>query len=857
MLLPGSAELNSWKIRADWGGQDHDTALDAADLLRFTLEGAKVGTWQLDRLTGLMTWDAVTSQIFGMEPVPVTVGASLPLHEDDREWMAASFERSFETGTTHDAEFRIVRTDRETRWLRSLAQPLTAGSGKSHCLAGIVLDVTDRKRAESALAESERRHRAIIDALPGIAYRCEVDPPWRMSFASKAIMSLTGYNRNHFVKGANPWQDIIHPEDRCRVADTISRSIAARKPYTLRYRIMRRSGDVHWVEMRGKAAYDEDGHPLCLEGYVGDVHEQVVADQRIRETEERYRLATRATLDLIWDWNLVSDQLSWIEVLGTCFGYSKKDLGTSGQWWTDRIHPDDRERIIAALEEFFRSGSSKYTGEYRFQRADGSYADIYDRGYVIRDRAGTAVRMVGAMQDLTERKDAERQLMWAATRDSLTRLPNRSLFRQALQEALQTAKLQNTKLAVLLLDLDDFKQVNDTLGHDAGDALLRTFAARLMTCVSDHDVVARSGGDEFALILRDVADEEQLRARAKLIFEELREPFVHEGRILDCRVSIGAALFPIHGRAPQELLKHADIALYVAKAASPGELAIFESKYRADLQERRSMVDVAKRAVQTGRIIPYYQPKVSLKDGSTYGFEALLRWKNSPNDAVRLPGSIAAAFEDLDVACAISDRMIDQVIDDIRGWMDRGIPFGHVAVNASAAEFRRNDFGERLLARLQAADVPTSKLQLEVTETVFLGRGAECVDRALKLLSGAGIRIALDDFGTGYASLRHLKQFPVDVIKIDQSFVAGLLSGGGDNAIVEAVLNLGRSLDIEVVAEGIENRRQEALLIGMGCRYGQGFLYSKAVPADRIADVMQLSAFRGQPRHKGRRERAA
>ena len=846
MQIPGSAALKSWIDRAEPAGLDQFTPLGTADFLRSALEGAEVGTWQLDRLTGLVTWDSVTSKIFGMEPVPITTGALMPVHEDDHEWMTASFERSFEEGITHDAEFRAVRMDGEIRWLRGLARPLAAGPGESRLLAGIVLDVTDRKRVESALAESERQLRGIIDALPGIAYRCDVKSPRKMSFLSDAVISLTGYTQRHFVKGANSWEDIIHPEDRCRLTAAVSRSIASRKPYSLRYRIMRRTGEIHWVEERGKAVYDENANPLCLEGFIGDVHEQVVADQRIRETEERYRLATRATMDLIWDWDLVSDQVSWNEALDTCFGYSKKELGSTGRWWMDRIHLEDRARIIADVEEFFRSGSSKYTGEYRFQRADGSYAEIYDRGYVIRDRTGAAVRLVGAMQDLSERKDAERRLMWAATRDSLTHLPNRSLFRESLQEALQVSKLQNTKLAVLLLDLDDFKQVNDTLGHDAGDALLKTLATRLMTCVSDHDLVARSGGDEFALILRDVADEEQLRARAKLIFDGLREPFVHEGGILDCRVSIGAALFPMHGAKPQELLKHADIALYVAKASSPGELRIFESKHLAELQERCSMVGVAKRAVRTGGIIPYYQPKVRLTDGSIFGFEALLRWKSSPNDTIRLPGSISAAFDDLELACAISDRMIDQVIDDVRGWMDRDIAFGHIAINASAAEFRRDDFGERLLARLQAANVPTSKLQLEVTETVFLGRGAECVDRALKLLSAAGIRIALDDFGTGYASLRHLKQFPVDVIKIDQSFVAGLLSGGDDHAIVEAVLNLGRSLDIDVVAEGIENQRQEALLLSLGCRYGQGFLYSRAVPAGRISDVMQGSAGRNE-----------
>ncbi|MBV1692321.1 EAL domain-containing protein [Novosphingobium sp. G106] len=841
MQLPGSAELNAWIDCAEPAGLEELERLGITNFLISALEDVKLGTWRLDRLTGIATWDTVTSVIVGAEAVPVTSGALLPVHEDDREWLAASIGRSFEEGTNYDAEFRAVGTDGDIRWQRSLARPLSASEGEESFLAGIVFDVTGRKRAQGALAESKRQLRAIIDALPGIVYRWEIQPPWQMSLVSEAAISLTGYSRRHFAMGLISWEDVIHPEDRHRAIATVARSVASKIPYSLRYRIVRRTGEIRWVEERGKAAYNEGGKPLCLEGFIGDVHDHVLAEQRIRETEERYRLATKATMDLIWDWDLVSDQLIWNEALHTCFGY-KAEMGSTGRWWQDRIHPDDRDRIVADVEEFFRSGSSQYVGEYRFQRADGSYAEIYYRGYLLRDHAGAAVRMVGAMQDLSERKSTERQLVWAATRDPLTHLPNRSLFQQSLQEALQASKLEDVQLAVLLLDLDDFKQVNDTLGHDAGDALLRTFAARLTDCVSDQDLVARLGGDEFALILHDVIDEQQLKLRAKLILKTLKQPFVHDGSILDFRVSIGSALFPAHGCEPQELLKHADIALNVAKGSHRGDLVVFESQHRADLQKRLSMVAAARRAVRTDQIIPYYQPKVRLKDECIYGFEALLRWKHGRDGAVHLPGSIAAAFDDLEVACEISERMIDRVINDVRGWMDRGISFGHVAINASAAEFRGDQFGERLLDRLQAAKVPTSKIQLEVTETVFLGRGAECVERALKLLSEEGIRIALDDFGTGYASLRHLKQFPVDVIKIDQSFVGGMVSGGGDAAIVEAVVNLGRSLDIEVVAEGIESKLQEAVLLSLGCIYGQGFLYSKALPASGVIDLAQFTS---------------
>jgi EAL domain-containing protein (putative c-di-GMP-specific phosphodiesterase class I) len=250
------------------------------------------------------------------------------------------------------------------------------------------------------------------------------------------------------------------------------------------------------------------------------------------------------------------------------------------------------------------------------------------------------------------------------------------------------------------------------------------------------------------------------------------------------------------------------------------------------------MVQLARNAISDDRIVPYYQPKLALADRSLMGFEALLRWR-TPRRRIGAPAAIKAAFEDLDVAAQISDRMIERVITDMRGWLDRGIDFKSVAVNASAAEFRRDNFAERLLEQLRRAEIPTRCFQLEVTETVFLGRGAEYVHRALALLNLRGVKIALDDFGTGYASLRHLKEFPVDVIKIDQSFVRDMAGDPGDEAIIHAVINLGRSLGIKVVAEGIENEEQERRLLELNCDFGQGFLYSRAAPASRVPSLVE------------------
>jgi diguanylate cyclase (GGDEF)-like protein len=432
----------------------------------------------------------------------------------------------------------------------------------------------------------------------------------------------------------------------------------------------------------------------------------------------------------------------------------------------------------------------------------------------------------------------EEQANWAANHDSLTKLPNRMFLQRRLERMTGAPDAAQNPCALVLLDVDNFKQINDTAGHDAGDALLCTFAERLQAAVRVTDTVARLSGDEFALLLPNTGSERELQIVLDRIVDELRKPCVHAGRVFDCSASVGAGIFGPHGATHAELLKNVDVALYAAKAAGKGTFRIFRSALRDEIQKRSSMLSIAKDALADGRIRPHYQPKVDLRTGAVAGFESLLRWQH-PKGGWQPPSSIAAAFEDLTIASDLSDRMIDQVLADIVTWRAGGIDVGHVAVNASAAEFRRGDFAERLLERMHKSAVPVEVLQLEITETVFLGRGAECVERALKTLSLAGMKIALDDFGTGFASLSHLNQFPVNILKIDRSFVDDVKTANSRAPIINAVINLGKSLDMEVVAEGVETQVQHDFLINAGCHQGQGFLYSRAVPAAEVAALLR------------------
>ncbi|MBV8688002.1 MAG: EAL domain-containing protein [Alphaproteobacteria bacterium] len=682
--------------------------------LAASLEAAGVGTWRIDMVEGVAFWDALTSATFGWEPLPRVVADPLAqIHLEDREWISRSLDECFEQGVEHDVEFRVVRADGESRWVRAVARPLNGDDGRPRWVCGVLMDVTRRKCADLALEESRRQLATLVRNLPGVAYRCQAEPPWSMDYISDAVEDLTGYPPAEWTSHAIAWADIVHRSDAAALLREVERAAAAKDRFRATYRIVKRSGEIRWVLEQGQPVYDGEGRVAAFEGFIGDI---------------------------------------------------------------------------------------------------------------------------------TEQKHSEEQVRWIANHDPLTELPNRLLFQERL-DALAAGDAGPARFALLLLDIDEFKRVNDTLGHDAGDALLCAFARRLKEAARADDLVARLGGDEFAVVLNGVADEDEVTTAVESLLQNLRQPWVHGGMLLDCDASIGASLYPLDGTTRAELMKHADIALYVAKAAGRGNLKLFQPAMRSEMQTRISMLALARDAIDKDWIVPFYQPKVDLRTGAHAGFEALLRWRH-PGKGFQSPDTIAAAFDDLTIACGISGRMIDGVIRDMRRWLDAGLDFGHVAINAAAAEFRTGDFAERLLERLADADIPPRYVQIEVTETVFLGRGAECVERTLKALSAAGVTIALDDFGTGYASLSHLKQFPVDLLKIDRSFVHDLTDRPDAAAIIRAVINLGHSLDIRIVAEGIETAEQQARLAAQGCDFGQGFLYSPAVGAAEVPDLLAERALR-------------
>lgn len=768
----------------------------------------------------------------------ITLGQWMDLiHPDDRGRIEQEMLEALEDAEIYSTEYRIVRADTgEVRWVCCRTKLLRDESGKPIKTIGAHRDITARKEREEALRRSEERLRLVKEATQLADFDSGEDG---VAHVSDALVEQMGLPAGTTDLSFERLLEFVHPDDRQQFQQDVDAAVFGPAPlYEGEFRIIHGvTGEVRWIHSRTKMERDKDGKVIRTIGAHLDITQRKVAEAALRESEERFRLAAEAAGLGVWDYDAARDRREWSGRLREIFGFSP-DAPARLEAALACVCPEDRKRFEEALESLKSSGRERFESPFRITPADGGPERwLCFNGWRAQNSDNLSQRIIVTVRDVTDEKTAEDRIRWSASHDPLTRLANRALFQEELDLAIRVARQDDASVGVLVLDLDHFKQINDSLGHDVGDALLKMVADRLRSTIRKSDTVARLGGDEFAIVVPRLGGRDDLVRLSQAIQDRMRAPFVHEGRMFDCRVSSGASMYPDHGGSPREVLKNADLALYAAKSAGRATLTIYEPALRQVMQRQINMVSLARDAISDDRIIPYYQPKLDLVSGRVHGFEALLRWR-TPAGRIGQPAGLSAAFEDLEVAAALSDRMIDRVIADMRGWLDRGIDFQHVAVNASAAEFRRDNFAERVLESLRRSAIPPRCFQIEVTETVFLGRGAESVHRALALLNSRGVKIALDDFGTGYASLRHLKQFPVDIIKIDQSFVRDMEADPGDEAIVRAVINLGRSLGIHVVAEGIESISQAERLLRLGCDYGQGFLFSKAVPPSRVPSLV-------------------
>ena len=693
------------------------------------------------------------------------------------------------------------------------------------------------------LRDADARYRAMVEHLPAVVYVADIGAQATWHYVSPRIEELLGYTAEQWLADTNLWVSLIHPDDRERVIEAEEfggqRAIGDRS--VIEYRMRRRDGREVWIRDEEIAIADDQGQPTRFRGFMIDISAQKEAELALRASEEQTRLiiesASQAYIAIdaqgrVIDWNAQAEET---------FGWSRKEaLGEPLEEMI--IPPEQRAAHRAGLARYLVTGEGRLVGkriEVTAVHRDGheflAELTIWPVG------SGDDIHFSALVHDITLRKELEMQLQHQAFHDSLTGLANRALFRDRVAHALARQVRSRGAVSVLFSDLDDFKTVNDSLGHEAGDQLLVAVAERLRAVMRPEDTTARFGGDEFAILLEET-DQDGTRRAAERILEALRSPFEFHGRQVVMRASIGAAYTADGSTEPDDLLRQADLAMYTAKTSGKGRFAFYEPHMHEAAVTRMELKGDLEQAIANRDFELHYQPIVDLRSGQVTGVEALVRWRHAERGLV-LPSEFIPIAEETGLIVPLGRWVLDEACRQLAAWTAEGrLPGPRLErlamwVNLSARQLQEPEFEQTIADVLRASGVRPERLTLEITESGLMA-DLEQSTQTLHRLRELGARLAIDDFGTGYSSLSYLERLPVEVLKIDRSFTAAIGHGRDVPVLVRSIVKLGQTLHMEVLAEGIETAEQLSRLRGIDCRLGQGFYFSQALPADEVIELL-------------------
>ncbi|AWI89822.1 PAS domain S-box protein [Methylobacterium sp. DM1] len=688
-------------------------------------------------------------------------------------------------------------------------------------------------RTNSALLKSEAAYRLLAENTTDIIIWSDLDTTPR--YVSPAASAVLGYATD-VVVAIRPI-DFVHPDDFASYQEVITSLVEGRVEQAVAtHRYRHGDGRWLWIEASLKLTRDLDGDgPTGYVASLRDVTARKASEDALRLSEERLALALDSGSDGLWDWDVTTGATWFSDRWQIMLGYEPGEIEGHIRSWLALTHSDDVASAQRLLADHVEGRTPLLECEYRVRTKDGTYTWVLARGKVVtRDASGSPLRIVGTHIDIAARKHAEQQIEHLALHDALTGLPNRTLFRDRLGNEMDSAERRSQTFAVLACDLDRFKAVNDSLGHPAGDSLLRIVAERLRASTRDGDTVGRLGGDEFAIVLSGLDDPQDAAATARRIIDAVRQPFNLNGRVASVGVSIGIAVGPQEGSDPDQLFKNADIALYRAKAAGRNTYRFYEPDMDAAAVARTALELDMREAAGRSEFVLFYQPVVDLATGSTTGFEALMRWQH-PSRGLVGPAEFIPLAEETGQIVTLGTWALQEACREAAGWPQDF----RVAVNVSASQFAQPGLELSVTSALAASGLPPERLELEITESVLMSGAVNAID-CLHRLRARGVRIALDDFGTGFSSLSYLRRFPFDKIKIDRSFIRDI--GDADTAaIVRAIVGLGERLGASITAEGVEDERQLADVRREGCTEVQGYLLSKPLPAPEALNFAHVS----------------
>ena len=696
--------------------------------------------------------------------------------------------------------------------------------------------VTD-SAPETAALDVTRLLTTITDNLVGMIYRCRVDVDWTMEYVSEGCQTLTGYRPDELMLNRRlSYENLTLPEDRARVARVIHAALRSGDAFEVEYRIRRADGQIAWVLERGVGIRNSHGQPAWIEGYIQDISERMAVDEMMREAVRRYESLFENATEGIFQTTPEGCYLSANPALARIYGHTTPDALISHLHDIEHqlyVQPERRAEFVRLMQ----AQGTVRNFESQVYRRDGSIIWISENARAVKDNQGKVQFYEGTVVDITERREHEAALEYQAHHDSLTGLPNRTLLRDRIDQAIAHAWRHGYQVAVVFVDLDHFKLINDSLGHHVGDRLLLEVASRLKACVRGNDTVARQGGDEFVLVLTEQHDEDEMLGVVSRLLDAISQPWTNNGQEYGLSCSIGVSCYPRDGQDPDTLLRSADVAMYQAKTSGRNTYHCYTPELNQAISERLELENSLRHALEREEFRVYYQPRIDVASGRIVGAEALIRW-DCPGKGIVPPDSFISIAEETGLIIPIGQWILREACRQNSAWRRAGLPPIAVSVNLSPIQFRHTGLVDSVADALADSGLDPASLELEVTES-FVMHDAERINVAMQSLKALGVDIAVDDFGTGYSSLSYLKRFPVDRLKVDKSFVRDIDSDPDDAAIVRAIITLGHALNLRVVAEGVETAAHLDYLKLHGCDEVQGYYFSRPVPASHLEILLR------------------
>ena len=719
---------------------------------------------------------------------------------------------------------------KENRIGHTFKKPIFDAAGEPLYLVGVCVDITGLKRAEDSLKSSHDRLNE-AQRIAGLG-SWELDLRNDQLSWSDEIYRIFDIDPARFGASYAAFLDAIHPDDRDMVNRAYTESVATRSPYDIVHRLLFKDGRVKHVHEHCETVYAEDGTPLLSRGTVQDISGRRQAEEALHLYANAFEHSGEAILIADHDNRIVTFNPAFTRLTG----YTIEELrGRNPRVLASGHTPRETyEGMWSALQT-----NGYWQGELWDRRKDGQSYPKWISISVIRDDQGEVTHYIASFTDISERKAAEERIRQLAQHDPLTGLLNRFSLESRLEQALLSARRAGGKLAVIFIDMDRFKVVNDTLGHHVGDKLLVEVARRLLAAVRESDIVARLGGDEFIVALTDVDAELAAAMMGEKIVGVLGQPYPIDDHVVHSSPSVGISMFPTDGDDVATLMKNADAAMYHAKAHGRNNFQFFTSAMMVAAEERMTLERDMRAALAQGQFELHYQPQICAASGAVCGVEALARWRH-PAAGMIPPLKFIPVAEETGMIEALGEWVLDEACRQQAAWQAQGIGGVRMAVNISAKQLRSPLLVERVREIMARHGIGSGQLELEVTESVAMDNPARAIDQ-LTALRALGVELAIDDFGTGYSSLAYLKLLPIQALKLDRAFVRDIETDENDAAISAATLALAHNLGLKVVAEGVETEAQRAFLVDHGCDLLQGYLFSRPLPAAEATAFLRQS----------------